>query len=162
MINRVVLVGRLGADPELRVTGSGHSVCTLRLAVRRVRAQQGQQDTDWINVEAWSKTAEFCANYLKKGYLVGVDGRLQVREWETQAGEKRRVYEVVADSVQNLQPRDRTGDVDVSQVPAASAASRQPQSEAPPSESSPAPGIAEDIDRVFPSSTEEFDPYSDA
>ncbi|HOS94861.1 MAG TPA: single-stranded DNA-binding protein [Armatimonadota bacterium] len=157
MINRVVLVGRLGNDPELRVTASGISVCSLRLAVRRPRAQEGQPDTDWIDVVAWRQNAEFVANYLKKGYLVGVDGRLQVREWENQAGEKRRSVEVVADSIQNLQPKERSGD------------------EPPPRRGAEAPGPARGTERAAaPSAIEEdmreafgdddggFDPFADA
>jgi len=150
MVNRVVLVGRLGGDPELRVTGSGHSVASMRLAVRRVRAQQGQQDTDWIDVVAWQKTAEYAANYLKKGYLISVDGRLQVREYETQAGEKRRAYEVVADSVQNLQPRDRTDNGGAAARPAR------------PAPADAEPNVSQEIEDVFGQSDDDFDPFGDA
>lgn len=154
MINRVVLVGRLGSDPELRVTPSGHSVTDLRLAVKRVRAQAGQPDTDWIDVVAWSKSAEFAANYLKKGYLVGVDGRIQVDEWQSQSGEKRRSVKVVADSIQNLQPRDRDG---------GSSYSGGGQSQASPAPAqSPGPSAEQDIENAFGDSGDDFDPFGDA
>jgi len=155
VINRVVLVGRLGQDPELRVTGSGISVCNVSLAVSRIRAREGQPDTDWIDVVLWRQSAEFAGNYLRKGYLVGVDGRLQVREWQTQAGDKRKSVEVVADSIQNLQPRDRSG----GGAPKADAASR-------PAAEKPAPArdeeVAEDIRETFGDSGDDFDPFADA
>jgi len=157
VINRVVLVGRLGNDPELRVTASGISVCSLRLAVRRPRAQEGQPDTDWIDVVAWRQNAEFVANYLKKGHLVGVDGKIQVREWENQAGEKRRSVEVIADSVQNLQPRDRSGEEPAPRRDAAAPAEpRAPERTAAPS------AIEEDMREAFGDDNGGFDPFADA
>lgn len=101
-MNRVVLVGRLTKDAELRYTPSGVAVASFTLAVNRPFAnQQGEREADFINVVAWRKTAENLANYTTKGSLVAVDGRLQTRSYEKDG---RRVYvtEVVADTVQFL------------------------------------------------------------
>lgn len=112
MLNRVVLIGRLVADPELKYTASSIPFTQLRIAVDRpmsaeARSSGQAKQTDFINIAAWRKTAEFAANYLGKGRLVAVEGRLQVREYETQDGQKRRDYEVVADNVQGLdRPKD--------------------------------------------------------
>lgn len=106
MINRIVLVGRLTADPEVRYTQSGIAVCRLRLAVdRRFRNANGEKQTDFIPVVAWRKLAELCGQYIKKGTLIGVDGSLQMNQWE-QDGQKRTTYEVLADNIQFL---DRGG-----------------------------------------------------
>jgi len=108
MYNRVVLVGRIALDPELKYTASGVAVANLRVAVARpFTSSGGQRETDFIDVVAWRQNAEFAANYLTKGRLVLVEGRLQVRDWTTQDGQKRRVYEVVADAVRGLdRPRE--------------------------------------------------------
>lgn len=103
MFNRVVLVGRVALDPELKYTPSGVAVANLRVAVERpFTSSGGQRETDFIDVVAWRQSAEFAANYLHKGRLVLVEGRLQVRNWTTQDGQKRRAYEVVADNVRAL------------------------------------------------------------
>ncbi|TCL71650.1 single-strand DNA-binding protein [Hydrogenispora ethanolica] len=102
-MNHIVLIGRLTRDPELRYTPSGTAVTNFDLAVDRpVPNQQGERETDFIRIIAWQKQAELCANYLKKGRLVAVEGRLQIRSYETQDGQKRRVAEVVANQVQFL------------------------------------------------------------
>lgn len=103
MINRIVLVGRLTKDPELRYTPNGKAVAGFTLAVnRRFSNQQGERETDFIDIVVWGKTAETCANYLTKGRLAGVEGRLQIRTYETQDGQRRKVAEVVADNVSFL------------------------------------------------------------
>ncbi|NIM04627.1 MAG: single-stranded DNA-binding protein [Armatimonadetes bacterium] len=103
MVNRVVLVGRLVADPELRYTPSGVAVARLRIAVDRpFTNQQGERETDFIDIVAWRQSAQFAADYLRKGRLIGVDGRLQVRSYTTQDGQRRRVWEVVADRIAGL------------------------------------------------------------
>lgn len=108
-MNRIVLVGRLTADPELRYTQSGIAVGRFTLAVDRPFAnQQGDRDTDFIDIVVWRKQAENCANYLQKGAMAAVDGRLQIRSYETQDGQKRRATEVVADRVEFLE-RPRRG-----------------------------------------------------
>lgn len=107
MLNRVVLIGRLVADPQLRYTQNGTAVANFRIAVDRpFTNQQGERETDFIDIVAWRRLAETCANNLNKGRLVGVDGRLQVREYEYE-GQRRRQAEVVADNVEFLDwPRD--------------------------------------------------------
>jgi len=111
MINRVVLVGRLVRDPELRTTTTGKSVCDFTIAVqKKIKPQDGSPDADFFRVNAWEKTAEFVANYLSKGRLVAVDGRLQSRKYTASDGANREVVEVVAESVQGLdRPKDDAG-----------------------------------------------------
>lgn len=105
-MNRVLLVGRLTRDPELRFTQSGTAVTRMTLAVDRPFTNaQGEREADFIDVVTWRKQAETCAEYLKKGYMAGVDGRLQVRTYEAQDGQKRRAWEVVADHVEFLERR---------------------------------------------------------
>jgi single-strand DNA-binding protein len=108
VINRVVLVGRLTRDPELRSTSTGKQVCDFSIAVqKKFKPQDGSPDADFFRVSAWEKTAEFVANYLTKGRLVAVDGRLQSRKFTAQDGSNREVVEIVAESVQGLdRPRD--------------------------------------------------------
>jgi single-strand DNA-binding protein len=108
MLNRVVLIGRLVADPELRYTGSGLPVASLRIAVDRpFGSKSGERQTDFIRLVAWRQTAEFAANYLGKGRLVSVEGRLQIRQWTTQDGQRRQTAEVVCDRLQALdRPRE--------------------------------------------------------
>ncbi len=106
MMNRVLLVGRLTKDPELRYTPNGIAVATFTLAVNRTFSnQQGEREADFINCVVWRKPAENVANYLKKGSLAGVDGRLSTRNYEGQDGKRVYVTEVVADSVQFLETR---------------------------------------------------------
>ena|SRR5690625_1620249 len=106
MINRVVLVGRLTRDPDLRYTPNGVAVANFTLAVNRpFTNQQGDRDADFINCVAWRRQAENLANYMKKGNQIGVDGRLQSRSYEDKDGKMVYVTEVVADSVQFLEPR---------------------------------------------------------
>ncbi len=103
MLNKVILIGRLTRDPEVRYTQSGKAVTTFDIAVdRSVINAQGQRETDFIPIVTGGKLAETCGNYLNKGRLVAVDGRMQIRSYETQDGQKRRVAEVVADGVRFL------------------------------------------------------------
>jgi single-strand DNA-binding protein len=105
-INRVVLVGNLTRDPELRHTPSGMAVCSLRIAVNTRRKDQasGQwvEKPNYFDITVWGQQGENCAQYLSKGRPVGVDGRLEWREWDAQDGTKRQAVEVIADSVQFL------------------------------------------------------------
>jgi single-strand DNA-binding protein len=108
-INRVVLVGNLTRDPELRHTPSGTAVCSLRLAVNSRRKDQSGQWVDkpnYFDITVWGQQGESCAQYLSKGRPVAIDGRLEWREWDAQDGSKRQAVEVVADSVQFLGGRD--------------------------------------------------------
>lgn len=111
MINRVVLVGRLTRDPELRTTNSGKNVCDFSIAVgKRIKPQDGSPDADFFRVSCWEKTAEYVANYLTKGRLVAVDGRLQSRKYTDKDGNNRESIEVVAENVQGLdRPKDDAG-----------------------------------------------------
>ncbi len=115
MLNRVILIGRLANDPELKYTPSGIAVTQFRLAVNRPisnEAKQGGQEAqaDFISIVAWRQSAEFAANYLGKGRLVAIEGRLQVREYVTQDGQKRRDVEVVSDNLKSLErPKDGEG-----------------------------------------------------
>lgn len=105
-MNKVFLIGNLGADPELRSTGSGISVCTFRIGVsRRFKDANGESQTDWINIVAWRQLGELCARYLSKGRKVAVSGSLQSRSYEDKTGAKRVAYEVVAEDVEFLTPR---------------------------------------------------------
>lgn len=106
MMNRVILVGRLTKDPELRVTPNGVAVATFTLAVNRSFTNaQGEREADFINCVVWRRPAENVANFLKKGSLAGVDGRVQTRSYEGQDGKRVYVTEVLAESVQFLEPK---------------------------------------------------------
>ncbi|WP_163537330.1 single-stranded DNA-binding protein [Gracilibacillus sp. YIM 98692] len=107
MLNRVVLVGRLTKDPDLRYTLNGVSVANFTISCNRPFSnQQGQRDADFINCVTWRGQAESLANYMEKGNIVGVDGRLQSRSFDGDDGKKVFVTEVVADSIQFLEPRN--------------------------------------------------------
>ena len=111
-VNRVVVVGNLTRDPELRHTPSGTAVCSLRIAVNSRRKDQSGQWIDkpnYFNVSVFGQQGENCAQYLAKGRPVAVDGRLEWREWESDAG-KREAVEIVADSVQFLGGREGGGE----------------------------------------------------
>ena len=100
MLNRIILMGRLTRDPELRRTGSGTAVTSFSLAVDRdFKSQSGEKETDFIDIVAWRSTAEFVSKYFTKGRMAVVEGRLQIRDWTDRDGGKRRSAEVVADNV---------------------------------------------------------------
>jgi single-strand DNA-binding protein len=106
MMNRVVLVGRLTKDPELKYTPNGVAVCNFTLAVNRpFKNANGDNEADFIPCQVWRKPAENTANFLSKGSLAGVDGRIQVRNFEGQDGKRVYMTEIVADSVQFLEPK---------------------------------------------------------
>lgn len=107
-MNRINLVGRLTKDSELKYTPNGVAVCSFILAVdRNFKNAQGEREADFIPVVVYRQLAELCAEYLSKGKLAGIDGRLQVRTYQTQDGQRRWVYEVIADNVQFLSPKDK-------------------------------------------------------
>jgi len=127
-INRVVLVGNLTRDPELRHTPSGTAVCSLRIAVnsRQKNSATGEwgEKPNYFDVTVWDKQGENCAQYLSKGRPVGIDGRLEWREWEAQDGTKRQAVEVIADTVQFLGGRSESAGEAANQfVPAGAASS---------------------------------------
>jgi single-strand DNA-binding protein len=100
LLNSVILIGRLTRDPELKYTTNGTAVCRFSLAVQR---KYNRDEVDFIDIVAWRGLAENCANYLAKGRLVAVEGRLQVRTYEGQDGQKRKVTEVIAEDVRFLE-----------------------------------------------------------
>lgn len=103
-VNKVILIGHLGRDPELRQTESGQAVCNFSLATSESWTKDGekQERTEWHRIVAWARTAELCAQYLAKGRQVYIEGTLQTREWEDRDGNKRQTTEVKALSVQFL------------------------------------------------------------
>ena len=110
MLNTIILIGRLTRDPELRYTPAGIAVCSFSLAVDRPYTnQQGERETDFIDIVAWRREAETAAQHLTKGRLAAVQGRLQIRSYETQDGQRRKAAEVVADRVQFLDRPRRDG-----------------------------------------------------
>jgi single-strand DNA-binding protein len=112
MVNKVILIGNLGSDPEMRYTPSGVAVATLRLATnRRWKDKEGNQqdETEWHRVIVWAQSAEYCSNYLSKGSKIYVEGRLQTRKWQDQNGNDKYTTEIIATTVQNLTPRSSEG-----------------------------------------------------
>lgn len=110
-VNKVIIVGRLGADPEVKTVSSGQTVCRLSLATSENwtdRDGQKQERTEWHRVVVWGKIAEICGQHLSKGRQVYVEGRLQTRSWEDQQGQKKYTTEVVANTVQFLGSNERS------------------------------------------------------
>jgi len=106
-LNHVALIGRIGTEVETRTTQTGKQVSNFRMAVQRKFKGADGIDVDWFSVNCWGAQSDFVANYLGKGRLVAVEGRLQARKYTTQDGQQREVVEVVAESVQGLdRPRD--------------------------------------------------------
>ena len=100
MLNIVAIMGRLGRDPELRQTTTGKNVCSFSIACDRGRKDpNGQNQTDWLDIVAWDKTAEFVCRYFQKGSLIAVDGRLQTRQYQDKNGQTRTATEIVAQNV---------------------------------------------------------------
>jgi len=107
MLNRVVLIGRLTKDPELRYSPSGVAVTNFTLAVdRKFKNSEGQKETDFIPIVAFKQLAELCANYLAKGKLCSVDGRIQIRTYNDKEGQKRWQTDVIAEDIHFLSPKD--------------------------------------------------------
>lgn len=141
-MNIVILTGRLVAAPELKYTPNGIPVCTFRLAVRK-----DKEHTDFFNVVTWRGSAEFVANFMTKGRMIAVNGRLATREWIGQDGTKHRVIEVIGDRVEPLDsPRD------AAQPAAAPGITDMPQVAAPALDTADMPQLAMDND---------FDPFKD-
>lgn len=111
-LNKVIFIGRLTKDPELRFTESGAGLCQFTLAVDRpYKKRNGNKETDFINVVVWRKLAEICAKYLAKGQLAAVEGRLEIRSYTNREGKPRRAVQVVAENVQFLSPREGSAEV---------------------------------------------------
>ncbi len=111
-LNKVMLIGNLGADPELRFTANGAAVANFRIACSRSytdREGQRQEVTEWVTIVAWQRLAELCGQYLSKGRPVFVEGRLQTRQWQDREGNNRYTTEVVANDIQFLGGRGGGG-----------------------------------------------------
>lgn len=112
MVNKVILIGNLGADPEVRYTQSGTAVATLSVATNRKwkdRDGNVQDEVEWHRVIVWAQSAEYCSNYLNKGNKVYIEGRLQTRKWKDQGGVDRYTTEIIAQQINNLTPRSSEG-----------------------------------------------------
>ena len=110
MINNAVIMGRLTADPELRTTGNGIGVCGFTVAVdRNYRPEGEERQTDFINVVAWRKTADFVSRYFRKGQMIAVQGSIQTRNYEDRNGNKRTAVEIVADNISFCGSKAETG-----------------------------------------------------
>jgi len=121
-LNKAMIIGNLGRDPEMRYTPGGQAVTQFTVAVNRnYRGQDGawQEETEWFRVVAWRETAERAAENLRKGGRVYVEGRLQTRQWEDQSGQKRYTTELVAERIVNLErrPRDEAAPEDAAAAP---------------------------------------------
>ncbi len=143
MINKVILVGRLGRDPEMRYTNTGTPVVNFSLATDEVwnsREGNRQTRTEWHNVVVWSRLAEICNEYLAKGKLIYLEGRLQTREWEDRDGNKRRTTEIVASEMKMLGKRSEEPE------PARTSGGRraEPHSRSPQDDASMESGITDD------------------
>jgi single-strand DNA-binding protein len=113
-VNKVILIGNLGADPEVRYTPSGSAVANFRIATSEQWTDKGgqkQERTEWHRIVAWGRLGEICGEYLHKGKQIYVEGRLQTREWEDREGNKRFTTEVVAQTMQMLGPSGKGGSV---------------------------------------------------
>lgn len=141
-MNNVSLTGRLCADPELRTTTSGKDVCSFTIAVRkRIKAQDGT-DADFIRCKAWGQSATYMNDYMTKGRLIGVEGRLEVAKWTDQQGNKREMVEVVCNQVEAL---DRARD-------------DEPSAGTRPAQTAPRPGSG----NGYPApAADEYDPFAD-
>jgi len=107
MLNKVMIIGRLGADPEMKYTANGNAVTTFNVATSRTYTNQGErvEETEWFSIVAWNRLAETCAQYLAKGRQVYVEGRMQTRSWDAQDGQKRYRTELIANEVKFLGSR---------------------------------------------------------
>jgi single-strand DNA-binding protein len=112
MFNLVVLTGRLTADPELKTTPNGISVCSFSIAVDRAYKKGEEKQTDFINIVAWRQTAEFVSKYFGKGNLIGIEGSIQTRRYQDKDGNNRTAFEVVANNVQFVESK-KSADVNV-------------------------------------------------
>ena len=127
--NKVILIGNMTADPELKQTTSGTSVCSFSIAVNRrfAKAEQGQQNVDFINIVTWRQQAEFVSKYFRKGSAICICGSLQTRTWTDNNGNKRYATEVVADEASFVERKSESARTDDYPVPAFNS----PVSEAP-------------------------------
>lgn len=122
-MNSIVLVGRLTRDPELRYTTQGHAVASFTLAVDRpFSGQNGEREADFVDVVAWRKLAEVATEHLQKGSLVGIQGRLQIRSYQAQDGQKRKATEVIASEIRFIGSKPKPKQEPGAEQPAAASA----------------------------------------
>lgn len=150
-LNKVMIIGRLGKDPEVKYTQSGSAVANLTVATDESYTSNGQkvEKTEWHRVVVWNKQAEFCNNYLKKGRLVYVEGSLQTRSWDDQQGQKRYTTEIKAMRVQAMDSKPQDASGGYVQAPQPAAQQRQPMQQNRMTE--------EDNGPVFPSEVSGMD-----
>ena len=140
-VNKVILIGRLGKDPEVKYTPSGAPMAKFSLATDEVfkdRSGEQQKRTEWHNIVAWNKLAEICGEYLTKGKQVYIEGSIRSRQWEDQAGNKRTAYDIVAREMKMLGSKadsDRAAAAAAAVPPAERAPVEKPPAPEPPSES---------------------------
>lgn len=150
MMNRVILIGRLTRDPDCSYTTNGVALAKFTIAVDRPTRNQetGERETDFIDCVAWRQRADFVSQYIKKGRLVAVEGRLQIRSWEAQDGTRRKAAEIQVDQVEGLdRPKDTDG------VPPPPQDADAPPAARAPKPAAPAPAT--------PAEDEEYDPFAD-
>jgi single-strand DNA-binding protein len=144
-VNKVILVGRLGRDPETRYTGAGQAVCNFSLATDETfkdRSGERQKRTEWHKIVVWAKQAEIAQQYLKKGSLIYLEGRIQSREWNDKEGQKRTSFEIVATNFRMLGSKsDSTGGAPRSSAPAGNFEADSP---APPAEDQSGPEVTDE------------------
>lgn len=150
-LNKAMIIGNLGRDPEMRYTPNGQAVTQFTVAVNRnYKGQSGewQEETEWFRVVVWGQQAERAAEYLRKGNKVYIEGRLQTRQWEDQSGQKRYTTELVANQVTNLERRTRDDSEEGSAAPAArpSRPAGAPAAAATPAGDGPDGGAGEKFD----------------
>jgi single-strand DNA-binding protein len=141
-VNKVILVGRLGRDPETRYTSAGQAVCNFTLATDetyRDRAGERQKRTEWHRIVVWAKQAEIAQQYLRKGSLVFVEGRIQTRQWDDREGQKRTTVEIVANNFRMLGGRSEGGS-----APSVAEAEPQVAAAAAGAEEMPSPEISDE------------------
>lgn len=139
-INKVILIGRLGRDPEVKYTPSGQAVAKFSIATDETykdRNGEQQRRTEWHNIVAWRRLAEICGEYLVKGKLVYIEGRIQTRQWEDREGNKRNTTEIVAREMKMLSPK---GEGDISE----SSSQQSESTPAPAPAPAPSPEITDD------------------
>ena len=119
MLNKIILIGRTTAAPQMRYTQTGKPVCSFTLAVNRMKkaTDPTQQNVDFINIVAWQNLAEICGKYLEKGKLIYVEGRLQIRSYTAQDGSKRTVAEVIASDMGMLERKNGSSQATKEEIP---------------------------------------------
>jgi single-strand DNA-binding protein len=149
-VNKVILVGRLGRDPELKYTPSGAPVANFTLATDesfKDRTGEKQERTEWHRIVAWNKLAEICGEYLTKGKLVYIEGSIRSRQWQDQAGNKRTAYEIIANYMQMLGSKSDSERVPTGSMDRAATERPAPAAAPPPSaeaSSAPEPEISDE------------------